>query len=149
MLLFRGALCGKYDAVALKEEPVNEVVNRFANKRISGVISAEKFIAIDFQSASGGGPVGGLRFIEAFKRAARWIELIRVSFANWINPRLRRRDVWITAQIMFGHRKMPNQRAVIAAKPVAKIVSDTTLLAQPADRVEIATVGFNAKIAAT
>src|SRR5947207_5959032 len=110
MLLVGGARGGKCYAVTLENEPVDKIVNWLAHECVCRVLRAEKLIAINFQTAGGGGPIGGVRFIEAFERAARWIKLIRVSLANGINARLGRRHVRIAAQIMFGDRKMPDQR---------------------------------------
>src|SRR2546426_734437 len=109
---------------------MNEVVNWLANKSVSRVLNAKKFVAIDFQTASGGGAVRRIGFVEPFQRAAGWIKLIWVRLAHWINSGLGCRHVRVAAQIMFGHRKMPDQRAVIAAKPISEIISHAALLAQ-------------------
>src|SRR5205807_6220088 len=147
MLLFRRAPRAKCDAVALKKQPMDEIVNRFTNKCVSRVLGPEKLSTIDLQSASRGGPIGGVRFIEAFQCATRWIELVGVSLKNRINPWLGRRHVRIAPQVMFGHRKMPDQRAVIATEPVTKIIAHSALLAESADRLEVAAVRLNPKIA--
>src|SRR5438445_11823102 len=107
MLFIGSSRGGKCHAIALKNQAMHEIVNWLANKGVSGVLGAEKFVAIDFQTASGGGAVGCVRFIEPFQGAAGWVELIRVRLANRINPRLGRGHVRIAPQVMFGHWKMP------------------------------------------
>src|SRR4051812_44245806 len=105
-------------------------MNGLANESIARVISTHEFIAINLQAAGGSRAIGGIWLVEALQRAAGGKEMIGVGFAYRVDPRFWRRDVGIASQVMLRHGEVPNQRAVIAAKPVAIIIANSPMLAQ-------------------
>ena len=148
LLLVRGAITAECDTVRLENEPVDEVVDRFADKRIAVKIGAQQIIAIDGQAAGRSRAPGRVGIVEPFQYPAGGKELIRIGIGWHEDPRGRRREERIAAKSLIGQGIMPEQRAVVAPEPVAPVVARAPLLREARGRLEVASVGVHPEIAA-
>src|SRR5581483_4850406 len=98
---------------------MDEIVDRFAHKRVPVKLLAEHLIAVDSQSAAGCDAIGGLGIIEALQQSADGVDEIGLGAGGRINARRRGGYKGISSHIMIGQGIVPDGIAVIASKPVA------------------------------
>ena len=135
------------DAFRFEREPMHEIVHRFADECVAVVIRSRQIVTIDAQSACRSRAPGRTRVIEPFQHPAAGEQLIRIGIRRHKDPRFRRDKIGVPARVVIGQGIMPEQRAVVAAEPVAEIIAHPSLLRDAGRRLEFARVRMHPKVA--
>src|SRR5262249_15511491 len=118
-----------------------------AGEGVAAKILAEQVVAVDAQAAGGGRLSGRAGELEELQLLMDRIELVRSRSLRDEDARVRRCHVRVAAQGVVGERVVPARGAVVAAEPVAPVVTHPALLRSPRGRLDLAGVRLDAEVA--
>ncbi len=128
-------------------QPRDQVVHGLSGKCVAVEVVTKQFVAIDHRAARGSKSIHVFEVVVAWQRAADG-EYRRGAGhdRNFMASRFDR-GVRISSQIVVGQRVMPHGVRVVAAEPVAPIVSVTSELCLPGLRIHECPIRTYTKIA--
>ena len=123
-----GAATLERHAVAFDDLAMDQIVNRLADEGVAVEFFSQEVIAIDRQTTGRREAVRLVEVVESGERATRGKDFGGTRRNGNRMRQFRRREIWIAAHIAIAQDVVPGRIGVVAAEPIAGIVTAAAVL---------------------
>src|SRR5262249_26138876 len=147
LLLVWRAMRRERGPLGVQHAAMHDEVDWLAGEGVAGVLLAEQVVAVDAEAARSRRAARRSGQLEQLQRIAERVEPVAVGTVADDHVVVRGSDVRIAAEVVVGERIVAQERAVVAAEPVAPVVANPAMLRPAGGGFDDAGVRVDAGIA--